>query len=288
MIKLTCIGVGNMGGAVARRLATGEFDVTVYDLDESAMERCERAGAKRSASIEKAVETADLIITSLPTTSIVLKSVQQIAAAESNANTVMDISTVDPQTARSAVEICARHGKSFISCALGKTPEHAETGHIPLFVGGEASVVSRYEDVLQRIGDKIYRFGDVEGATTFKLVSNLIGMTNVVALAEGLVVAQKAGIDENLFVEALQDTGAVSFQSDVRLPWMLECDWQARFAVNLAVKDVGLAIDAANENDLDVPVGAAAFKQLKTAADEGFGTEDVVSVAKLYTKRAPL
>ncbi|SJM64109.1 NAD(P)-dependent oxidoreductase [Gulosibacter sp. 10] len=284
MFTLTCIGVGNMGGAVARRLVTGEFDVTVYDPDEAAMDRCVESGATKASSFEEAVRSGDVVLTSLPTTALVLDTVEKIAAELPEGRTVVDISTIDPGTARRAATICEEHGLDFVACALGKTPAHAEQGAIPLFVGGAPDVLDALEPLFERMGEKTYRFDDVEGATAFKLVSNQIGMTNVVTLAEGLAVARGAGISPELFTEALKDTGAVSFQSEVRLPWMLEHDWSSRFGVDLAAKDVGLALDTARAQGLDTPVSTAALEQLRKSSAQGSGREDVVAVAKLYAE----
>jgi len=131
------------------------------------------------------------------------------------------------------------------------------------------------------MGEKTYNFGSVEAATTFKLVSNFIGMANVAILSEGLAIALKAGIAPTAFTEALADTGATSFQSDVRLPWMLDRDWAPRFGVDLAAKDVRLAVESALTWKIPVPVGAAALSQLMSASAHGFGNEDVVAVMKL-------
>lgn len=285
-MKIACIGVGNMGGSVARRIATGGFTVTVYDPDPQAMARCAAAGATEAHTLDGAVADADVVLTSLPTTALVTSTVEELATRLPSGTAVVDISTIDPQTARRAADTCTGHGLDFVACALGKTPSHAEKGQIPLFVGGDERVVSRLTPLFERMGERVHRFADVEGATTFKLVSNFIGMTNVAVLAEGVALARRAGIDPDLFSEALADTGAVSFQVDVRLPWMLARDWQARFGVDLAAKDVGLAVDAARAWGLDTPVGGAALAQLQTASQHGFGHEDVVALAKLHEQDA--
>jgi len=281
-MRITSIGVGNMGGAVARRLTQGGFNVTVFDLDDSAMHRCVAAGTARSESMEEGVSDADVVITSLPTPALVARTVAQAAELLPEGSIVMDISTIDPQAARAAGASCAEHGVRFVSCALGKTPGHAENGQIPLFVGGEATAINELAAVFGQMGEKTYYFDDVEGATTFKLVSNMIGMTNVATLSEGLALARRAGIDDGLFSEALQDTGAVSFQSDVRLPWLIEGDWSTRFSVDLAAKDVSLALEAAQARGLDAPISRAALEQLKAASSQGYGGNDVVAVARVY------
>lgn len=271
-----------MGGAVARNLAGDPgFSVTVFDLSAAAMEQCVAAGAVSADSAEIAVSTADVVLTSLPTTQLVLDTLRALLPFTPEAAVIVDISTIDPNTALEAAELCAQAQRAFIACPLGKTPAHAEHGEIPLFVGGEQAAIERLSSLFERMGEQTYNFGTVEAATTFKLVSNFIGMTNVAVLAEGLAVAQRAGITAEAFTTALADTGAKSFQSEVRLPWMIAEDWSPRFGVNLAAKDVGLAVAAAESWGIPVPVGTAALSQLRRSADQGMGQEDVVALLKL-------
>lgn len=280
-MKITCVGVGNMGGAVARRLA-GEFDVTVYDPSAEAVARCTAAGARGASDLASAVRAAEVVLTSLPTPELVTSTVRSLTGMLDAGRTIVDVSTIDPATAREVADLCAGAGLEFVACALGKMPAFAERGEIPLFVGGDAAAVSRLAPLFERMGEKTYDFGTVEAATTFKLVSNLIGMTNVAILAEGYALAQRAGIEPDVFTAALKDTGAASFQETVRLPWIIQQDWAARFGVDLALKDVRLAVDAADQWRIPVPVGAASLTQLASASEHGYGHEDVVALAKLY------
>jgi 3-hydroxyisobutyrate dehydrogenase len=275
-----------MGGAVARRLATGDFQVTVHDPSPDAVRRCVEAGAQASDDLEAAVAGAQVVLTSLPTTALVTETVERLCGLLPGSAVVVDVSTIDAAPARRAADRCAEAGLGFVACALGKAPQHAEQGAIPLFVGGDKSSVEAVTPILDRIGERTYLFKDVEGATTFKLVSNLIGMTNVAVLAEGYALARRAGIDPDMFAEALADTGAASFQSSVRLPWMMAEDWAARFGVDLALNDVSLAVDTAESWHVPHPVSAAARAQLAEASGRGLGREDVVALLKLVTPRA--
>ena len=279
-MNIICIGVGNMGGAVARHLAGGDFTVTAVDPSPEAVARCVEVGAREATSFEEAVASADLVLTSLPTPELVVSTIERVLAAADGA-VVMDISTIDPQTARAVADRSAAVGVAFVACPLGKTPWHAERGEIPLFVGGDQEAIERIAPVLAWMGEKTYRFDTVEAATTFKLVSNLVGMTTVAVLAEGLAIAARAGIEPEAFTSALADTGATSFQSDLRLPWMVEQDWSPRFGVDLAAKDLRLAVASAAVWEVPTPVGSAALAQLMASAGQGWGGEDVVAIAKL-------
>lgn len=279
--KVGVIGAGMMGGPVARRLATGGFDVRVFDLNSAAVDQCVGAGASRAHSAVHAAAGAGVVLTSLPLPQHVLAVWRDIAEGLGPDTVAVDLSTIDPGAARETADMLAARGVAFVSCTLGKTPMAAARGQIPLFVGGPPDAVARIGPVLERIGDTVYDFGTPEAATTFKLVSNLIGMTNLAVLAEGYVLARRAGIEPDLFAAALNDTGARSFQSDVRLPWLVAGDYDARFGARLAAKDVRLAVEAAARWGIPTPVGAQGLNQLLLACAHGHADEDAVAVAKV-------
>ena len=124
-----------------------------------------------------------------------------------------------------------QRGVKFVACTLGKTPALARAGQIPVFVGGEAAAVEQLKPVLAVMANAVFVMGSVEGATMFKLISNLVGMTNLAVLAEGHLLAQAAGIDPATYIDALRTTGGWSVQADIRLKWMMERDFAPRFAV---------------------------------------------------------
>jgi len=275
------IGAGNMGGAVARRLASGSWRLRVYDPDPAAVERCIAAGAVAASDLQDSAREAQVVITSLPTPEILEATIEGILDTVEKGTTILDISTVDPITASRAAQRARLAEVHFVSCPLGKGPAQAEQGDIPLFIGGEAAVVARLRPLLDRMGSTVYDMGSVEAATTFKIVSNLIGMTNLAVLVEGYALARRAGIPDETFDQALTDTGGASYQQRVRLPWITQRDWSPRFGVDLALKDLRLAVDSAWRWKIPVPVGSAALAQLVAASIQGMGSEDVVALAKV-------
>ncbi|KAA9149436.1 NAD(P)-dependent oxidoreductase [Amycolatopsis acidicola] len=278
-MKIAFVGAGNMGGAVARRLATGGHEVHVFDLNPEAVQRCADAGAKAAASAGEAAAGAAYVFTSLPLPEHVRRVWTELAPGLAPGAVAVDVSTIDPPTAEHLTRLLDGH--EFVHCALGKTPAAAEEGAIPLFVGGPADAIEAMRPLLERIGEQVYDFGSPAAASMFKLVSNMIGMTNVAVLAEGYVLARRAGIEDEMFSAALRDTGAFSFQSDVRLPWIVARDYAPRFGAALAAKDVRLAVDSAARWNVPTPVAAQALSQLVSAVAHGYGGEDVVAVHKL-------
>lgn len=283
--NVAVIGAGRMGGGIARNLArSGHFDVNVFDPNSEAMRRCVDVGAKASESVEGCVSHADLVITSLPMPETVLGMFQAHIPNSPSDAIWMDVSTIDPKTASHLNELAASTGRRFVACSLGKGPAQAEEGTLPLFVGCEEAILTELKPVFECIGANLHYLGSPAAATAFKIVSNLIGMTNLAVLAEGYAMCRRLGTSDASFVDALRDTGAWSFQAELRLPWMMNGDFANRFGVDLAIKDVRLAVDVAAQSGVSVPVGAAGLMQLVQASSCGWGGEDVAAVVKVVDR----
>lgn len=278
--KIAVIGAGRMGGAIARNLAK-KYTVVVYDPSAEAVQSCVDAGATAAASLTDAVRDQDLVITSLPMPEHVLEAVNTMLEHLEPGTICMDVSTIDPATATKLEAALEAEGHFFVACPLGKGPAQAVSGDSPLFIGGRDEPVEALAGVFECIGAEQYLLGGVEGATMFKLASNLIGMTNLAVLAEGYLLCRRAGVTAEAFTAALADTGGWSYQAELRLPWMIAGDFDPRFAVNLGLKDLRLAVDIASRWGIPAPVGAMGMTQLASAAAHGYGNLDVNAVLRV-------
>jgi 3-hydroxyisobutyrate dehydrogenase-like beta-hydroxyacid dehydrogenase len=279
------IGVGAMGGGLARNLIRAGKEVLVYDLSIDAMQRTLEAGTSGKAAKDvKELAGADVVFTSLP----LPKHLEEVMLGEDGllnamkpGSTYIDVSTIDPQTARKLSDAAEAKEINFLECPLGKTPAQAEKAEEPIFVGGKKEVYEMMKEVLNIVGSPVYYMGEVEAATALKLISNLIGMTNVAVLAEGIRIGEKAGIEPKFLLELLDDTGAKSFQMDVRGPWIAEGDFASRFGLDLALKDVRLGCEMAQAWGVDPKTMKVALDYFKQASAEGLGKEDCNAIYKV-------
>jgi len=279
------IGVGLMGGPLARNLIRAGKEVLVFDLSEEAVKRTLDAGTtgKAAGSVDE-LGACELVFTSLPmpqhVEGVMLGDDGLLAKMKEGAIYV-ELSTIDPQTSVKVQEAATAKGIGFMQCTLGKTPGHAEKAEEPMFIGGDKEVFDKLADIWPIIGSPAYYMGGVEAACAVKLISNMVGMANLVVLAEGIRAGEKAGIDKKLLVELLQDTGARSFQMDVRGPWIAEGDFDNRFGLDLALKDVRLGCEMARAWGLDLKAMEAALDLYKQASAAGHGKEDCNAVYKV-------
>ena len=117
-----------------------------------------------------------------------------------------------------------------------------------------------------------------EAAAAFKLAQNMMAMTNLAALCEGYALARRWGVSDAAFAEGLPDTGAWSRQAEIRLPWLLARDFAPRFTVELAAKDLRLALDMAARSHVPVTTGAAALQTLVAGVNQGLGGSEVTAM----------
>jgi 3-hydroxyisobutyrate dehydrogenase-like beta-hydroxyacid dehydrogenase len=279
------IGVGQMGGGLARNLIRAQKTVLVFDLNPEAVKQTLAAGSTgRAASSVDELAAADVVFTSLPLPqhleSVMIGDSGLLAKMRKGA-TYIDVSTIDPDTARKLSDAAAAKGIDFLECPLGKTPAHAEKAEEPIFVGGKKAVYEKMLNVLQIIGKPVYYLGEVEASCALKLISNLIGMTNLAVLAEGIRIGEKAGITPKYLLELLNDTGAKSFQMDVRGPWIAGGDFKSRFGLDLALKDVRLGCEMAKAWGNDARTMQVALDYLKKGSEAGFGKDDCNAIYKI-------
>jgi 3-hydroxyisobutyrate dehydrogenase-like beta-hydroxyacid dehydrogenase len=191
------------------------------------------------------------------------------------------VSTIDPKTARNLSDAAEARGIDFLECPLGKTPAQAEKAEEPIFVGGKREVFERMKDVLNIVGSPVHYLGEVEKSAALKLISNLIGMTNLAVLCEGIRIGEKAGIEARFLLELLDDTGAKSRQMDLRGQWIAEGDFASRFGLDLALKDLRLGCEMAEAWGNDAETMKAALEYFEGASAEGLGKQDCDAVYKV-------
>lgn len=279
------IGVGRMGGGLARNLIRAGKEVLVFDLNPEAVQKALAAGKTgKAAKNVRELAPADVVFTSLPLPADiegVMLGKEGLLNFMKEGSAHIDVSTIDPQTARRLADAAQARGIHFLECPLGKTPAHAEKAEEPIFVGGKKEVYEKMKDTLRIIGSPVIYLGEVEASAAFKLISNLIGMTNLVVLAEGIRIGEKAGIGPQKLVELLNDTGGKSFQSEVRGPWIASGDFANRFGLDLALKDVRLGCAMADRWGNQAKTMMVALSYFREASAKGLGNEDCNAIYKV-------
>lgn len=283
-MQIGFIGAGLMGGPLARNLIRAGKNVLLFDLSKEAIERTLAAGGtgKAAGSIAD-LAACDVVFTSLP----LPQHIKGVALGEQGLYALLkkgalhiELSTIDPGTANELAKAAAAKGLRYLQCTLGKTPAHAEKAEEPMFIGGDKALFEAHLELFKVIGLPNY-VGSIDASCAVKLISNMVGMTNLAVLAEGFKAGDKAGLDRKLLLELLKDTGALSFQMDVRGPWIVADDYAPRFGLDLALKDVCLGLEMSRAWDLNLASMEAALVYYQKASQAGFGKEDCNAVIKV-------
>lgn len=279
------VGLGLMGGGITKNLVRKGYSVIVFDAIKEKTESFHVLGAKATSSVKELTVNSDIIITSLPRPEAVMKVYLEEGGIIENARAeqiLIEASTIDPVTSESIEKVARGKRVGMLAVCLGKGPKQAEEGTLPLYIGGDKETYEKVQELLNDLGGKAYYLGGVKASTGFKLISNMVGLGNLALLAEGYMLSAQLGIPPEVFHEALRDSGAASYQLDLRLPMMIKGDYATKFAVSYVRKDVGLGLEMARQEKVPVPVSAV-ISQLYTMAEKrGWGSLDAAAIYKIY------
>ena len=276
------IGVGSMGGPLARNLIRAGKTVHVYNRSAGGRDKTLAAGTSGVPAMSMAdMAPCNVVFTCLALPEHLTEKAlgpDGLYAHMQPGSVHVELSTIDSQTAFALAEAAGRQGIAYIQCTLGKTPAHAERGEAPLFVGGDQQAIAGLAEVWPVLG-VFNNLGTVEAACAVKLVSNLVGMANLAVLSEGLRIGEAAGVEKNLLLQLLGETGAHSFQLDARGKSMTQGEYDPpRFALDLALKDLRLGCGMAHGMNVDVPLLDMVFALFGRGAAAGLGKKDCAAV----------
>lgn len=277
------IGLGAMGGAIATRLIEAGVGIRVFDVDQDAVARLAKKGATPVASVADLTDCR-LLLTSLPNDAVVEDVlVTKGLLNEMRGATLLELSTILPGTMFRIADRAEQAGVRVVDSPVSGGPNEALAGKLVLIVGAVAEVVDDVRLVLEPLGT-IELVGSVGAGKAMKLVNNVMSMCNVAVAAEAFTLGTSFGLDPQRMYEVLSTSGGRSGQFVKRIPYVLERDFHARFAITLAEKDLRLAIEMAHELTSAMPVAAGVHQLYEQAIGQGMGGEDQMAVIKLYER----
>ena len=270
------IGLGLMGRPMAANLLKAGHEVTVWNRTASRGDDLVAQGAKRAASPRDLAAVCEITLTIVsdpPALEFVLWGESGVFAGLRRGCALIESSTVSPGLEKRAAASAAALGADFLEAPVTGGTWGAEKGELVFMVGGEEAALKRLEPVLGVMGKRWFHLGPVGAGQTVKLAMNLLLDLEVEALAEALALVTRAGVPGEKLVEVMQSSMGRSGVLDIKAPMMLKGEYKPSFPLRLMHKDVGLALDLANQLGVPLPAGAAAREVL--SAVKGAATEDV-------------
>jgi 3-hydroxyisobutyrate dehydrogenase len=290
MMRIGFIGIGSMGRPMSINLLRAGYELTVYDIREEAMEAPVRLGAKAAGSPKEVSRTSDIVLTSLPTPEAleqVVLGADGVLEGARKGGILIDTSTVSPSTIKKIWAEAKDRGMMVLEAPVSGGVIGAEAGTLTVIVGGDKLVFERCHEILQVIGENIIHVGDVGSGNTVKLVNNLISLANVAVLSEGMVLGVKAGVSPETLHDVINVSSGRSYALEVKLPRIIsKGEFKPGFALDLACKDLGLALDLGREIGVPLLVTGVTRQVYELARARGMGRLDHTAVITLLEEAA--
>ena len=285
-MKVGFIGVGNMGGPMCRNIVKrSNHQVTVFDLNAAALKTCTDLGATAAKSVAEVTKGADVVMTSLP----MPKDVEAVTLGDNGilanigkGQTYIDLSTNAPSMVKKIGDAMAAKGIAMLDAPVSGGTTGAEAATIAIMVGGDKKVFDDALPVLQSFSANVIHMGGLGTGTVAKLVNNMLAFCNAAAAAEGLMLGVTAGLDPQKLIQVVASSSGNSNAFKSFSERALSGKLDPSFALNLAYKDLHLALELGDELGVPLSQGAATHNLQRMARGMGFGPDDSSSVLRVY------
>ena len=284
-MKVGFIGLGHMGGPMCRNIIKGGHEVVVHDLSEAAVQACVEIGGVAGGSVANTAAGADVVMTSLP----MPKDVEAVALgpdgiiANAKAGTIyIDLSTNSPSMMKKIAREMAAKDITTLDGPVSGGVVGAEKATIAIMVGGDKSAFDSCMPIFESFGKTIVHTGELGSGCVAKLVNNMIAFVNMTAAAEGLMLGVAAGMDPVVLNEIVRNASGNSMGYRGVAKSALERDFAPAFTVDLAYKDMRLALELADELDMPLFLGPQVHSVMRMARSKDQGGENVTAVLKVY------
>ncbi len=285
-MKIGFVGVGNMGGPMCRNIIRNtNHQVAVFDLNPDAVAACTALGASAGASTAAVAAEADVVFTSLP----MPKHVEAVAlgpdgiAAHARPGTVyIDLSTNSAATARRVSEGMAAKGMVMLEAPVSGGVPRATDGTIVIMVGGEAAVFEAQLPLLKSFSKEVIHVGPIGMGSVAKLCNNMLAFCNIAAASEALLLGAAAGIDVHKLYDVICNASGNSDAFRGLGPKAFERNFKPGFALDLAHKDMRLALEMADECGVPGMIAPQVMTLMRMGRAKGMGGDDSSSLLRVY------
>jgi 3-hydroxyisobutyrate dehydrogenase len=289
MTKIAFIGLGHMGGGMAPNLVKAGHEVRAFDLVAEAVQHAVEGGCAAAESTADAVKGADVVITMLPAAQHVRAVYEKDVAPNAAAGTLLiDCSTIDVASAREVGQKMQSAGFDFVDAPVSGGIAAAAGGSLTFMVGGTDAQFELAKPFIEPMAKAMIHAGELGAGQAAKICNNMILGATMVATCEALVLAQKLGLDPQIFFDISSKASGQSWSMTSYAPVAgvgpdtpADHDYEGGFAAALMLKDLKLAADAARSVGAYTPMGGEAEELYQRFVDRGGGTKDFSGIIKM-------
>jgi 3-hydroxyisobutyrate dehydrogenase-like beta-hydroxyacid dehydrogenase len=278
--RIGFVGLGHMGGNMAARFLAAGYTVFGEERNRATAQGLEHEGLQWRDTPREAAEAADILFTSLPDDRVletVASGPDGVLAGLAADEVWVDMSTVSPRASRELAERVHALGASLLDAPVSGSVPQVQTGTLTIMVGGNKDAYARVEPLLRELGTPTH-IGENGQGLLLKLAINISLAVQMLAFAEGLLLAERGGIDPGAAGEVMAGSAIGSPMLKARLPLIVDLPDEAWFDVGLMQKDIVLALEAARELRVPLPSAAAADEMLTLACAHGHEHHDLAAL----------
>ena len=285
MKKVGFIGLGIMGKPMASNLLSKGYQVTVNDINETAVQSLVESGADSVKTPKELAERCDVIITMLPANKHVKQVVLEengILSAAKPGLVIIDMSSITPVVSKEIASFAAEKGVEMLDAPVSGGEPKAKDGTLAIMVGGKEEVFEQVNDILYTMGTEVTLVGGNGSGTTAKLANQVIVNLNIAAMSEALVLASKAGIDVEKMYQAIRGGLAGSAVLDAKVPLILDRNFVAGGRIDINMKDITNVIDTAHEIGVPMPLSSQLLEIFHALKVDGKSSDDHGGIVQYF------
>ncbi|MDX6635328.1 MAG: hypothetical protein QOF06_1531 [Solirubrobacterales bacterium] len=280
------VGLGHMGGNMAARFLAAGYPVSGESRRRDEAQHLVDDGLSWRATPREVAESAEIVFTSVPDDDVlqeVASGPDGILAGLEAGKTLVDVSTVSPRVSREVAERVRDTGAVMLDAPVSGSVPQVQSGTLTIMVGGDKPAFEGVEPVLRELGTPTHVGANGQGLM-LKLAINISLAVQVLALSEGLLIAERDGVDRELALKVMTESPIGSPMLKARAPLIFELPEDAWFDIGLMHKDIRLALEAAAELNVPVPSARAADEVLARASELGYEHRDIAAIFEVLGK----
>ena len=281
------IGLGIMGKPMAKNLLKAGYELVVYDTKEEVIQELVECGAKGACCNKELAAQSDVIITMVPNSPHVRAAIlgkDGVIEGAKPGTVLIDMSSIDPTESRAISAELEKYGMEMLDAPVSGGEPKAIDGTLSVMVGGKKEVFDKYYDLLMAMAGSVVYVGEIGSGNVAKLANQMVVAINIAAVSEALTFAKKAGTDPELVYQAIRGGLAGSTVMDAKAPMMLNRNFNPGFRIELHIKDLNNALNAAHANSSPAPLTAQLMEIMQFLKSDGHASEDHSSIVKYYEK----
>jgi 3-hydroxyisobutyrate dehydrogenase-like beta-hydroxyacid dehydrogenase len=278
--KIGFVGLGNMGGNMAARFLAAGYMVFGEERSHAHAQKLVRNGLLWRDTPREVAEAADIVFTSLPDDDVletVASGTDGILAGLASGQIWVDMSTVSPRVSRELAKRARTRGAAMLDAPVSGSVPQVQAGTLTIMVGGDEQAYARAEPALRELGTPT-RVGDNGQGLVLKLAINISLAVQMLAFSEGLLLAERSGIDRQLAIDVMTQSPIGSPMLKARAALLVDLPDEAWFSIGLMQKDIALALDAARQLPVPLPSASTADQVLTVARALGYEHRDLAAL----------